>query len=229
MITLELKKPGLAERLIRLVYPVKCICCDEILKEDAVLSLCDNCYKTLPYYGKGIYKAPKIPYIEGIFTAFYYENGIDRTIQAMKFNNQPSLSETLAYLLIEKYIKEPVLPHVDLIVPVPMHRKKKRQRGFNQAELLAKKVSKFLNIPLDTNSLVKIKNTKPQSSLSRNHRLYNLDNVFEVKNITNIKGKNILLIDDVITTGTTINTCGKILCDSGASKIYALVIANAEI
>ena len=223
----ELKRPGLAERLIRLLYPVRCMCCSEILREDAVLSLCDECLKTLPKCGKGFYRTPKLPYIDGLFAAFYYENGIDRAVQTMKFNGQPRLAEAFAYLLLEEYLKAPALPRIDLIMPVPMHKSKKRQRGFNQAELLARKISGFLDIPLDTDTLVKTRGTKPQSSLTRPERLQNLVNAFEVRNIRNIRNKNILLVDDVITTGTTINTCGKILYENGAARIYAMVVAKA--
>ncbi|NLM75323.1 MAG: ComF family protein [Clostridiaceae bacterium] len=227
MNTLELKKPGFAERLIRLLYPVKCMCCGVILREDTVLSLCEACYKMLPRCECGFYETFRLPYIDGLFSAFHYEQGIDKAIQEMKFKNQPGLAKTLAYILGEEYMKEPVFPPVDLIIPVPMHRSKKRQRGFNQAELLAERISGYLNIPLDKTSLVKVRNTKPQSSLARMQRLNNLENAFEIKNIWNIKDKNILLVDDVITTGTTIDTCGKILYESGAAKIYAMVLAIA--
>ena len=123
------------------------------------------------------------------------------------------------------------MPDFDLIVPVPMHPKKKRQRGYNQAELVAKEAARILEKEIRTDILLKIQNTKPQILLKREERLRNLEGAFKV-NDNNIIEKNhnkrILLVDDVLTTGTTINTCARILKESGFSSVYALVIALAE-
>ncbi len=225
---LTLKTPGLVEKIIRLIYPVKCMICGNILNEDSVLYLCDKCHKLLPRYERGFHKVAKLPYIDGLFSAFHYENGIDTAIQAMKFGSQPKLTETLTYILLEELLRESHIPYFDLIVPVPMHFMKKRSRGFNQAELIAIKVSEYLQIPVDTEVLIKTRNTRPQSSLKREERINNLKDVFSVSSPGKILNKNILIIDDVITTGTTINNCGRILYENGADKIYAMVLANAE-
>lgn len=228
MIMLALRKPGLAEKIIRLIYPVKCMICGKVLTEDSVLYLCDSCHELLPRCGTGFYKTEKLPYINGIFSAFHYENGIDKAIQAMKFDYQPRLSETLAFVLLEELLKETRIPHFDFIIPVPMHKKKMRSRGFNQSRLIADKISEALQIPVDTEVLVKTRNTRPQSTLKKEERLNNLLDAFSGEYPERVINKNILLVDDVITTGTTINSCGRILYENGAEKIYAVVIANAE-
>lgn len=221
-------KPSFWEKIVRLLYPVKCMMCDNILNENYALYLCDACEKTLPRYEDGFHKVPQIPYINSIFAAFYYEMGIDKAIQKMKFYHQPVLSETMAYLLYEEIIKKADLPDFDLIIPVPMHPEKKRSRGYNQSELVGRQLSLYLDIPFHPDILFKIVKTKPQSLLKREERIHNMDGVFKVNNNIEIEGKSILLVDDVITTGTTLNTCGKILFEHGASKVFAATIAIAE-
>lgn len=220
--------PGLFERLIRLVFPAKCMICGEILNEDSKLYLCENCYRLLPRCGRGIFKTPNIPYIDGLFAAFYYENGIDEAIKTMKFRSHPRLSATMSFLIAEELMKESELPDIDIIVPVPMHPSKKRRRGYNQTELLAKELSRLLKIPMDGNILGKIRDTRPQSLLKREERMHNMDDVFILSNKDAVRSKNVLLVDDVTTTGTTINQCAKILYNNCSGRIYAAVIAIAQ-
>ena len=224
-------KPSFFEKLIRLIYPVKCMVCDTILSEDAALYICDPCKKSLPRYKGKIVKNMSLPYLDGIFAAFYYQDGIETAIHNMKFKNHPKLAKTIGILLCEELIKQETLPDIDYIVPIPMHPKKKRQRGYNQSELLARQAAQFLQKEVRTDILIKTKNTKSQSLLKREERLINLESAFEVNDdiaINNTYKKSILLVDDVLTTGTTINTCAKVLKDNGFSFVYALVIAMAE-
>lgn len=225
---IRLEAPSFLERLIRLVYPAKCMVCDILLKEEASIMLCENCHSLLPRCEKGFVKAPFMPYVHKLFAAYYYDEGLDSAIHAMKFNHQPKLSETFGYLLYEEIAKVPLLPDWDMILPVPMHRKKKRQRGYNQSELLADRLSEYLHIPVYHNLLVKTRHTKPQSKLKREERLFNLEDAFDVVNGPEIEGKNILLLDDVATTGTTLNNCAKILYEKGAAFVFASVIAIVE-
>ncbi len=114
-----------------------------------------------------------------------------------------------------------------LIVPIPLHSRRERERGFNQAKLIAKIIACHLNL-LFVNGLERIKNNKPQANLKDNEaRIKNMTNCFKIKNPELIKGKNIILVDDVFTSGATINEAVKILKENGAKKIIALVIAKA--
>ncbi len=224
----RLEPPSLLERVIRLVYPAKCMICDSLLREEASLMLCESCHTLLPRCEKGFVKMPSMPYIHQLFAAYYYDEGLDSAIHAMKFNHQPRLSETFGYLLYEEMDKVSYLPDWDMILPVPMHRRKKRERGYNQSELMALSLSRHLKIPVYSDLLIKTRYTRPQSSLKREERLMNLEGAFDVVNDTAIAGKNILLIDDVSTTGTTLNLCAKILYEKGAAFVYAAVIAIVE-
>jgi ComF family protein len=149
----------------------------------------------------------------------------------MKFKSNPRLAQTMGNLICEELMQYQPLPEFDFIIPVPMHPKKKRQRGYNQAELVAKEAAGILNKEVHTDILLKTQNTRPQIQLKREERLRNLESAFTINNNTVTKknlNRHILLVDDVLTTGTTINTCAKILKDNGFSYVYALVIAIAQ-
>ena len=114
--------------------------------------------------------------------------------------------------------------NIDLIVPIPLHKSRRRKRGFNQAELIAKKLGKELGIPVSVDTLFRTRKTKPQKELNDQERKSNLKNAFEIgKN--DLEFKKILLIDDIYTTGSTIDIATTILLEHGAEKVYFLSIS----
>lgn len=117
---------------------------------------------------------------------------------------------------------------VDLIMPVPLSYRRLFGRGYNQSAILARLLSKQTKIEADVFNLKKIKHTKPQSSLSGKSRLKNVKNVFEVKAPEKIKGKRIVLIDDVLTTGATLAECAKVLLKNGAASVDTLTVARVK-
>lgn len=121
------------------------------------------------------------------------------------------------YLFLKKY---------DIIIPVPISKKREKQRGYNQSSLLAKEISKDFNIKYNEKILMKDIHTEPQSSLSKEDRIKNVKNVYSVKNSEKIINRNILLIDDIYTTGNTVNECSRVLKQSGAKNIGILTIAK---
>lgn len=225
---ISLKPISLIERLMRLVYPVKCMVCEKVLREDNPTCLCQPCKNELKRYGRGFWKNRDLPDVDSIFSAFHYSDGVETAIHTFKFKNHPKLSETISILLYEELIRFGQIPDFDYIVPVPMHPRKKRQRGYNQSELIAKQIAPYLKSDVRTDILEKTRYTNPQSKLKRKDRINNLEGAFSLCSGASIEGRNILLVDDVLTTGTTINTCAKILKDGGASFIHVLVIAIAE-
>jgi len=120
------------------------------------------------------------------------------------------------------------LSQIDMIIPVPLHKNRQKQRGYNQAELIGECLAKLLCIPLVPNILVKTSESKSQSVLSRNERLSNVEGLFKVVNAEAIYCKNILIIDDIVTTGSTVNQCSKALKQAGASSVVAGVIATTR-
>ena len=117
------------------------------------------------------------------------------------------------------------LKKYDIILYVPMFKKHKLIRGYNQSELIARKISDTLGITLEKNNLAKVINTKKQSTLTKSEREKNVKNAFKLKNPEKIKDKKIILFDDIYTTGSTVNECSKILKKAGAAEIVILTIA----
>ena len=157
--------------------------------------------------------------IEAITAGFIYKDCIKQSIVDFKYNGKRYLADFLAS---QMHIDDTWA--IDVIVPVPLHKRRIVQRGFNQSELLARRLSKRYSIDLDTGILKRIVYTKPQASLGARERGHNLDGAFVAKD--SCKGKNILLVDDVFTTGATLRNCAIALNAAGASKTYAAVIAT---
>ena len=143
-----------------------------------------------------------------------------------KFNEKSYIYETFVnFVLKNKKIFEKLKTY-DTIIPVPISRKRMKERGYNQSLLIAKKISKELEITLHANCLFKTKNIIEQSKLNKEQRLQNIQNVYELKNKQILKNKTILLVDDIYTTGSTVQECSKILRQAEPKKIDVLVLAK---
>ena len=146
------------------------------------------------------------------------------------------LAETLSSLLIEHFVlsgkNTDDIWENSILIPVPSDAKKIRERGYNQCEELAKELSKILNIPVASDILIKTKFTAPQMELSKEGREKNLENAFSIKNSgtqgTALRDKKIFLVDDVYTTGSTMNECAKVLKNSGAKIVWGIALAREE-
>lgn len=158
--------------------------------------------------------------------AVYRMEGIARElIHKLKYNKETAVARTLALNTVQS-IDRNFLKDVDLIVPIPLHWTRELLRGFNQSALICKFLEYFLNIP-SKNILKRIKITPKQANLTRTQRKKNLIGVFSLKKDENYKNRTILLVDDVMTTGTTLSVASKILLEAGASNVKVLVTARA--
>jgi len=168
--------------------------------------------------------------ISGFITPFVFEKDkeLQNIIHSIKYSNKFSVGKRLGELIAEKCKQEINTWSIDLIIPVPLHQLKKVNRGYNQSFYIAKGLGKSLNINVKQNILKRVKFTQTQTALTFTERQGNVENAFKTKKINLINGKNILLVDDVITTGATINECAKVLLEGGAEKIYACSSAIAE-
>ncbi|MGB9894147.1 MAG: ComF family protein [Candidatus Saccharicenans sp.] len=144
-----------------------------------------------------------------------------------KYKGYENLSRPLASLAYKALADKGIFSGIDFILPVPLHKKREKARGFNQSELLARELSRLSSIPTLSGLLVKIKNTPAQVSLEATDREVNLKGAFQVKKIERIKGQSLLLIDDVFTTGSTLKECSLVLYEAGAKEIKALTLARA--
>jgi ComF family protein len=178
--------------------------------------LCENCLRTNPWYDLA-----RAPYL--------YSGPLMEAVQSFKYKSETHLISTFGPLLSSfagGYISH---PKGILIIPVPLHRKRLRERAFNQSLLLARAVSEHLGARLDYLSLVRRKYTAPQTGLSKEKRKRNVKDAFLIVNPGGVKGQVILLVDDVFTTGHTLNECARTLKRSGARTVICLTLARAAV
>lgn len=203
-----------------------CIFCDERKTGDSAyltdnkIGICKSCFNALD---KTAYASPYkgTRNISYIMSPFEYTNKMRHVILNFKFSNHWAYAKLLTDLMKNYLNSYDMWDTFDYIVPVPLHKKRLRERGYNQAELLAKHISKHLNIPIHTDLVARIRSTKKQSSLARTERITNVLNSFEC--IGDCTKKNILLFDDICTTGSTLQACAGALKD--AQMICALTLA----
>ena len=208
--------------VLDLIYPKICTICGKG-KNTYLCKKCEDKLKKEAVFGKDQYKER---FFENHFYIFNYSGIIRNLLLNYKFNEKSYLYEGFVNFF-NKYKKTYLqFDFYDIIVPVPISKKRLKYRGYNQSLLFAKEVAKTLNVNLEKNILVKRVNNKAQSTLNKEQRKKNVQNVYKLKNNKDIRNKKILLIDDIFTTGETANECSKILKLAGAEKIDVLTIAK---
>lgn len=194
--------------------------------------ICEKCVGEIDYYKNSVLSL-NLPlgiqnYCDGLLCVGKYSGSLKETLRRFKFSNKSSYYRALGKLLALKIQNTKKLDSFDVIVPVPLHKSRQKHRGYNQAELMAEQIAKTLKIPCEKNLLIKSVATNSQSMLKRTERLLNLEDAFMAVNDGLIAHKNILLIDDIVTTGSTVNQCCKALKRAGAEKVIAGVIATTR-
>lgn len=207
-----------------LIYPPVCGICGKINQD----FLCNKCQKYLESQAKfQIQENMDISYyFEKHLYIFEYQGTIRKLIIDYKFNEKPYLYKTIVNFLLknEKFFK--ILKSYDTIVPVPISKKRMKQRGYNQSELIAKEIARNLKIEYNKKSLIKTKDIIEQSKLKKDEREKNIRGVYELKNSKLLENKKILLIDDVYTTGSTVNECCKNLNSLNIKNVHVLTLAK---
>lgn len=219
------------------LFPKQCMGCERTLT-DLDYPCCEGCYVTLPFQtnscnrcgqafsglsdhcGRCIASPP--PY-DQCFCPFTYQSPISEQIIALKYQDKPELARDLSALLAREIIQSGN-PLPELILPVPLHLKRLRHRGYNQASLLAKHLGKQLDIPVDKTLLRKTVASKNQAELSLKARRKNLSGCFSLTKTPNIG--SVAIIDDVVTTGSTVSEIAKILKKKGVDYIYVWGVAH---
>jgi competence protein ComFC len=201
----------------------QCVICNEYSEDSE--PLCTSCRKKMRRCQEGFYIGTgDEKYF--VWSVFYYSNIVKELIIRLKYKSDFICGEILAKYMLES-VKDIGL-QFDLIAYVPMTKRALKKRGYNQSEFLANYLARFLDIPVIGN-LIKVMDTKDQIGLNGDERWNNMKNCFEVVESKNIKNKNILLIDDVVTTGATAFQCAQNLRKSGISKVYILTIAKSKV
>ncbi len=194
--------------------------------------MCEKCAEGMEYYNNSI-NFLSLPenleiYCDGIVCVGRYTDSLKNSLKRFKFSDKSSYYRAFGKLLALKVQNTLKPEEIDLILPVPLHRSRKKQRGYNQAGLIADCVARTLNIPVKTSILTKTSESQSQSALGRKERLFNLEGAFDITVPEAVFNKNILLIDDIITTGSTVNQCSKVLKQAGAARVMAGVVATTR-
>jgi ComF family protein len=226
------------DKFLNTLFPESCPVCQKPSYDHKTAPICTECWQSIqPYNGQKCRKCGK-PLFSDISTvcgecikdepAFrsarsfgLYDGTLRKAINLFKYHNIKRLSKPLSEIILRIRI-----PRVDAVLPVPLYKKRLRQREFNQSALFAKYIAKNLGITLLLDCLVKIKDTMPQVGLSSKDRLKNIRKAFGIKDKKLIEGKKVLLIDDVITTGATVRECSRALKKAGAKEIYVITLAH---
>ena len=231
---------NLWKRCLGILYPQTCCFCGKVSAEQ----ICDSCAEKVEYIsepickkcGKPIWKDEKEYCKDCTENHFEYEQGrslwvhrglMRKSVYQFKYHNRRIYGEWYAKELFRLHGHKLKEWKIDCIIPVPLHKRKRRVRGYNQAEIVAKHLGQISGIPVDTKAVVRIRNTKAQKRLDHQERKHNLKNAFRVKK-TWKNVKNVLIIDDIYTTGATINEVALILKKKGAQKVCFLTISIGQ-
>lgn len=189
--------------------------------------ICKDCYNHLDILHRQI--AIDSKFISKAYYSLSYNRFIKEKMKDYKYNGKNYLSKPFGEIILETIRVGEIIKDIDLITYIPAHRRKEALRGYNQAELLASYISDKTDLPISRGNLIKTKWTKEQSHSNRLERLSNLKDSFHIKEAEKIKSKRILLIDDIITTGTTMDECAKVLINNGAREIIGLALTSSKI
>lgn len=215
--------------LMELIYPLNtdCVICKNVLKENKVEGICNDCYSQITFMDEDYWFQLQDminTHSIRVLSVAAYRGAVRYLVFQFKYNQHTYLSKILGQMMAELVLEEKL--EVDSVIAVPLHKKRQRERGFNQAELLARHIGKNLAISNIKGNLIRTKNTRVMHALTRRERKKNLLDAFKVKNPGVILNQNILLIDDILTTGTTIEACSRVLLEAGAKSVTAITFAR---
>jgi len=233
---------GLAD----LVFPPRCLSCGGDLEEGASIAICEGCRAGIGYIRSPLCIVCGEPFASDVekdhvcgscltspppFAAARSLGRFDGALMAMihrlKYREQSRLASPLGYLMASGDYPGFRIGEASLVMPVPLHLQRLRQRGFNQSLLMAGTVGKRYGIPVDARSLRRPVASEPQVTLGRKERERNVRGVFAVADGKRIRGKSILLVDDVYTTGSTLKECARVLLRAGAREVSVLTLARS--
>lgn len=207
----------LKEKLLEALFPsrVACLACgrEAVLEEDG---LCPDCHMGLEYF----IAAPPLKGIDGYTSAYIYNDVSAAMVKKLKYTGAKYIAKPLA-----DAIELPADWQIDAVIPVPLHKRRIAERGFNQSELIAKALCKRLGLKMDASLLRRVADTPHQTRMSGAARRRSLKNAFEASGACS--GLNVLILDDVRTTGSTLTECAKVLKNAGCGSVYAAAVCFA--
>lgn len=198
------------DSFMRLLFPPKCLICGGYSEK----CICEACFSRIKFIDR----------IEGdVYFIGAYEGVLEKAIKLLKFRLKKKMARDLSFIMANHN------PFVDfdIIVPVPLHKKRMAERGFNQSSEIAADISRIYGKPVIDELLIRARDTKHQFELSPRERAWNIKGAFTVKDPLKVYGKRILIIDDIYTTGATVDECRRCLLSAGAGSVHSLVLSRA--
>ncbi len=222
----------MAFSLVDFIFPKKCVGCGKFGEY-----FCSKCFSKIEYVenpvcpvcqrqavgGRTHPKCQTRYSLDGLVVACRYRNPVKVAIQKVKYRWVYDIEKVLVDLLATQIYKF-AIPQKVILVPVPLHKKRKNWRGFNQAEILAKDLSKKFKVNY-SEILIRSRETKTQVGLKRDERKENVRGAFELRRGADVSGRNVILVDDVYTSGATMAECAKVLKKSGAKSVWGMAVA----
>jgi len=211
------------EPVISIFLPALCIHCQRPLPQGRRI-ICQSCFnglpRLLPEHKKTFLKRVPVQYFDHLFILYQFSPLFQELVHLLKYQR---------FLTVARYFAEALASRLkhhtyDVITAVPLNPVRLRERGYNQSAIIAKVFAELLQQSFSENILIRLKNTKSQTKLSRSERIENVHNAFITKE--NIRGRSVLIIDDVITTGSTLNECARMLRQNGAERIDIAAMAT---
>ena len=233
----------LVEPVLAVVFPSRCPACSLALAHPTRGPLCEACWAALPRHrgrlcGCGLPLPPALVLCgrcrrgRQTFAAWAslgpYEGGLRSVIHELKYRGKRRVAGRLAEALLAEPGARELLRGSDVVVPVPLHPRRRRERGFNQAEVLAGELARRVGRPCAPLALVRRKDTPPQAGLSAAARRRNVAGAFAVRRHAQVSGRVVVLVDDVLTTGATAHACARALLAAGASEVRLLAVARVS-
>jgi ComF family protein len=221
---------------VSLLFPELCMACEASLVAGEHI-LCSDCRFNLPF--TNFHQQPdnivarqfwgKLN-VEAAYALYYFQKGgkVQHLMHNFKYNGMQQIGNLLGNIAGGQLLNNPVLKTIDVIIPVPLHKKRLRERGYNQSKCFADGLAEKLNAVVDDENLIRTVATKTQTHKSRFARFENMQHVFEVKNPQLLEGKHVLLVDDIVTTGSTLEACGVELLKVPGLRLSIATIAYAE-
>lgn len=231
-------------RILNIFFPISCAGCNTPLPAEDHYRVCPSCLEKIPFItglvcvqcgeplpdgGATCYacRHRTLRHITAIRSCVPYEGIARDFLKKFKYGNRDYLDRFLGRLLVAGFeTHRRLFEDCDIVVPVPLHPLRRLMRGYNQAELLAHVLAVHIRKPVVSNVLRRVAYSRPQFRLGREERFENLKNVFSARKTALLNGKNILLIDDICTTGATLSYCAAALRRTGAARVYGLTIAR---
>ncbi|WP_337043323.1 ComF family protein [Emticicia sp. 17c] len=222
--------------LIDIIYPKCCEACQEPLLGGEKL-ICTHCLINLPrtnahQHPSGVLERRfwgKIPVTHTLaYLKFTKKSKVQHLLHQLKYKGKPEIGLLLGEMYGRELKESGFNEKIDLIIGVPLNRQREKQRGYNQANCIAEGLSKGLEVPFNTTSVKRGINTETQTRKTRLERFKNMERAFEVNDEAAIKNKRIAIVDDVLTTGATLEALGKVLLEKGCAEVLVIALATAD-